>query len=378
MRKSYYRLLEEVFDIEKRKQILSIFENFRNGNITEHDFVEQLEEFSQVLSRKYAKGRLIPSIKVAKDASYVALVDLPKRNQKVIVVSERVLSELGSEVTTAAYLYYLGAAIFYSRWKRFLGWSVIGAFSVSGLSFIISIVRALVVDFKVSGIGDAISVLRDIGRNRYDFKVAVHHKDEWFKRFYNIFRISGAIFLVLGLIWIFGNIFSKGLLSKDKFFVYKLGFAGDLAKYFDYMKKLLTSYVSDTKLMAAMVRDSFEEYASKYGFSEKAPIISAQDLLKGFKKFIKKQSSRLGLSSEDKEIIGKQILSLEDLSKHEEMDKFITENITQASGKIVSNTFMAKEPNQSFGTWIKARMSEIGGRALHSVASQMFSNRSYR
>ena len=377
MRKSYYRLLEEVFDIEKRKQIINIFENFRNGKITEHDFIEQLEGFSQVLLGEYAKGRSIPLIRVAKDASYIVLVDLPGRDQKAIVVSERVLSELGSEVTAAAYLYCLGAALFYGRWRRFLKWSMIGTFSVGGLSFIASIVRGAIVDFNVSGVGDMVTAFKKIAKGDYSSKNIIHHKDMWFKIFFWVFLISFAVFAVLGLIWIFGNVFSKGLLSKDKFFVYKLGFAGDLAKYFDYVKKLLTSYVSDTKLMAAMARDSFEEYVSKYGFSEKAPIISTENLLKGFRKFIKKQSSRLGLSSEDKEIIGRQMLSLEELSRREEMDSFITENIVQASGKIVSSASVTKEPRQSLGSWTRDAMFNIGGTVLRSVASQVFGERYY-
>jgi hypothetical protein len=100
--------------------------------------------------------------------------------------------------------------------------------------------------------------------------------------------------------------------------VYKLGFAGDLARYFDYMKKLLTSYVSDNKLISALTRDSLKEYMSTYGISKKARVISAEDLLEGFKKFIKKESSRLGMSLEDQQIIAKQISSLEELARHEE------------------------------------------------------------
>jgi hypothetical protein len=66
MRKSYYRLLEEVFDVMKRNQIVNIFENFRNGKITEYDFIEQLKEFSQVLSREYTKEDQYPQLGLRK------------------------------------------------------------------------------------------------------------------------------------------------------------------------------------------------------------------------------------------------------------------------------------------------------------------------
>jgi len=350
MAKSLYRLLEEVFDIEKRKQIVSMFENFRSGKITEHDFVTQLEELSQVLSREYMKGRPIPSIRVAKDASYVALVDLSKSGRSMVIVSERVLSELGSEATAAAFLYYLGAALFYSRWQRFLKWSVMGVLSVSGLSLIAGIIRGSIIQRKnkeehekwlkeklVKSRLVSLSYKRRSGDSSDVPPFVDPLEDEWFNRFVAIFTIASTVFILLGLIWIFGNIFSKGRLSKDKFFVYKLGFAGDLARYFDYMKGLLVSYVSDNKLISALARDSIKERMSTHRIGGEARTISVKDLLKGFKKFIKKESSRLGVSSEDQQIIAKQISSLEELSRREGMDEYVTAAVTLASEKMATS-----------------------------------------